>query len=360
MRDAGVGPVRRGDPRRATGEALEAALPGRLRRMRGRPAPAPRTRRSQERLRRHLRAMLGREAALGSALVPTHFERGMESATAAAPVAPGVVVTGHGRPPRRRRAAGRRGARGQLQALRRGLRPRRATTSCTRLQLPALRDPRAARRIGAEPAGGLYMGILSPRITGAVCDDVAGAPRVARPRARGTTGSGSPARPSPPPATPWPASARGRLDAAGARLLLPLVPLRGPVAVSPPDGRAGAGPPRGGRRASRRSPPGRAPARRPCWWRPCGATSRTTASRSSGILVAVVQPGRRGPPGRRGCRRASPMRTMAAAPPAPASTSRPPGSARSTRWPRGSCARTRSPPASTRSSASWTRPRRPR
>ena len=35
-----------------------------------------------------------------------------------------------------------------------------------------------------------------------------------------------------------------------------------------------------------------------------------------------------------GCRRASPMRTTAAGRPAPASTSRPPGSARSTRWPR--------------------------
>ena len=42
----------------------------------------------EERLRRHLRAMLGREAALASALVPQRFEHGMASAGLAAPVAP--------------------------------------------------------------------------------------------------------------------------------------------------------------------------------------------------------------------------------------------------------------------------------
>jgi PD-(D/E)XK nuclease superfamily len=48
-----------------------------------------------------------------------------------------------------------------------------------RLQLP-LYGLLAQEATGAEPAGGLYMGILSPRITGAVRDDVAGAPLAAR------------------------------------------------------------------------------------------------------------------------------------------------------------------------------------
>ena len=48
----------------------------------------------QERLRRHLGAMLERESRLGSGLVPTHFECAMEDDALVAPAAPGVTVTG--------------------------------------------------------------------------------------------------------------------------------------------------------------------------------------------------------------------------------------------------------------------------
>ena len=100
-----------------------------------------------------------------------------------------------------------------------------------RLQLP-LYGILAEEAIGAEPAGGLYMGILSPRITGAVRDDVAGAP-VGRPGEPGRLGADrrrrrgrGPRRGGPHPAGP--------ARPARPELLLPLVPLRGPVAVSPP------------------------------------------------------------------------------------------------------------------------------
>ena len=76
MRDAGVGPCTPAtlDRYRA---ALEAALPAVCAERRPAGAGAAFDALS-ERLRRHLRAMLGREADLGSRLVPTHFERTME------------------------------------------------------------------------------------------------------------------------------------------------------------------------------------------------------------------------------------------------------------------------------------------
>jgi RecB family exonuclease len=133
----------------------------------------------QERLRRHLRAMLGREAALGSALVPRHFERGMASALLAAEVAPGVVVTGTVD----RLDVREDGSAALVVDYKRTGADFSATNDdvIKRLQLP-LYGILARETIGAEPAGGLYMGILSPKITGAVCDDVDGAPVVGRAR----------------------------------------------------------------------------------------------------------------------------------------------------------------------------------
>ncbi len=171
MRDEGAGPCVAAtlDRYRA---ALEAALPEVV--ATARPAGAGAAYEAlQERLRRHLRAMLGREAALGSALVPQRFEHGMASAR----LAPGVEVTGTVN----RLDVARDGSAALVVNYKRSGADFAAASDdvMKRLQLP-LYGILAEEAIGAEPAGGLYMGILSPRITGAVRDDVAGAPMAAR------------------------------------------------------------------------------------------------------------------------------------------------------------------------------------
>ncbi len=175
MRDEGAGPCVAAtlDRYRA---ALEAALPEVV--AAERPAGAGAAYEAlEERLRRHLRAMLGREAALASALVPQRFEHGMASARLAAPVAPGVEVTGTVN----RLDVSRDGRAALVVDYKRSGADFAAASDdvMKRLQLP-LYGILAEEAIGAEPAGGLYMGILSPRITGAVRDDVAGAPVAAR------------------------------------------------------------------------------------------------------------------------------------------------------------------------------------
>jgi RecB family exonuclease len=132
----------------------------------------------QERLRRHLGALLGREAALGSALVPTHFEHRMEDDDLVAAVAPGVAITGTVD----RLDLSESGACLVVDYKRTGSDfTASADDVLRRLQLP-LYGRMAHRTLGlsSPPAGGLYMGILSPKISGAVCDDVAGAPVVGR------------------------------------------------------------------------------------------------------------------------------------------------------------------------------------
>jgi RecB family exonuclease len=127
----------------------------------------------QERLRRHLRALLGREAALGSALVPTHFERRLESAA----LAPGAVVTGA---VDRLDIAPEGGAALVVDYKRSGADFNPSSQDVVRrLQLP-LYGELAREVLGAEPAGGLYMGMLSAKVAGAVCDDVPGAPDAGR------------------------------------------------------------------------------------------------------------------------------------------------------------------------------------
>jgi hypothetical protein len=130
-----------------------------------------------ERMRRHLAAMLGREAALGSRFVPSFFEERIEDTTILEGVAPGVAVSG------------------QLDRLdlaptgehlivvdykRTGADFDPTSEDVTkRLQLP-LYGGMAQRALvrDAQPAGGLYMGMLSPRTTGAVREDVPGGPRL--------------------------------------------------------------------------------------------------------------------------------------------------------------------------------------
>ena len=128
-----------------------------------------------ERLRRHLAAMLGREAALGSSLVPTAFEQRMKDAVI---VGGGVVLSG------------------QLDRLdvspagdvalvvdykRSGAKfDAKGDEVTKRLQLPLYgRMARNTELTTGEAVGGLYMGILTPTVTGAVREDVPGAPAVA-------------------------------------------------------------------------------------------------------------------------------------------------------------------------------------
>jgi RecB family exonuclease len=129
-----------------------------------------------ERLRRHLSAMLGREAALGSALVPTVFERRLEDDLLVADVAPGVVVSGQ----LDRLDVSESGGHALVVDYKRsGARFGASSDDVTqRLQLPLY--GRMAHDVlgGVEPIGGLYMGMLSAGIDGAVRDDVPGAPAV--------------------------------------------------------------------------------------------------------------------------------------------------------------------------------------
>jgi RecB family exonuclease len=153
--------------------ALEAVLPDVCARLR--PAGAGAAYDAlQERLRRHLGAMLERESRLGSGLVPTHFECAMEDDALVAHAAPGVTVTGTVD----RLDLSPAGAVLVIDYKRTG-----SDFSATsddvvrRLQLPLY--GRMARRALGPPsreAGGLYVGLLSPKVAGAVCDDVPGAP----------------------------------------------------------------------------------------------------------------------------------------------------------------------------------------
>jgi hypothetical protein len=128
----------------------------------------------QERLRRHLGAMLERESRLGSGLVPSHFEHALEDEALLAPAAPGVTVTGTVD----RLDLSPSGAVLVIDYKRTG-----SDFSATsddvvrRLQLP-LYGRMARRALGPRgvEAGGLYVGLLAPRIAGAVCDDVPDAP----------------------------------------------------------------------------------------------------------------------------------------------------------------------------------------
>ncbi len=176
MRDEGAGPCVPATLARYRA-ALEEALPGVC--SAARPAGAGAAYDAlQERLRRHLGALLGRDAALGSALVPSHFERTVHDDALVAAAAPGVTVTGTVD----RVNVGVGGAALVVDYKRSGSDFSASTASVVRrLQLP-LYGLMARRTLGlaGEPAGGLYMGLLSPRITGAVCDDVDGAPAVAR------------------------------------------------------------------------------------------------------------------------------------------------------------------------------------
>lgn len=178
MRDEHVGPCVAGTLDRYR-EALEGILPDACAEKRP-PGAGGAYEALQERLRRHLRALLGREAALGSALVPSHFERTMENGDLAGTAAPGVVVAGT--VDRLDLSPG--GAALVVDYKRTSGDFRTSGSDVTRrLQLPLYGImARADLGLAAEPAGGLYMGILSAKISGAVCDDVPGAPVVGRTR----------------------------------------------------------------------------------------------------------------------------------------------------------------------------------
>ena len=128
-----------------------------------------------ERLRRHLVAMLGREAALGSSLVPTAFEQRMKDPVI---VGDGVVLSGQ----LDRLDVSRAGDVALVVDYKRsGAKfDAKGDDVTKRLQLPLY--GRMARNTGlttGEAVGGLYMGMLTPTVTGAVRDDVPGAPAVA-------------------------------------------------------------------------------------------------------------------------------------------------------------------------------------
>lgn len=128
-----------------------------------------------ERLRRHLSAMLGREAALGSRLVPTEFEQRMEDGVL---VGGGVVISGQ---LDRLDVSPAGDAALVVDYKRSGASFEAASEDVTkRLQLPLYgRMAQDTLLSAAEPIGGLYMGMLKPSIHGAVRDDVPGAPAVA-------------------------------------------------------------------------------------------------------------------------------------------------------------------------------------
>jgi RecB family exonuclease len=158
--------------------ALEEILPAVAAELRPRDA-GPAYEALTERLRRHLRAMLGREAALGSALVPTVLERRMADTTILADVAPGVVVSGQ----IDRLDVSPDGAHGLVVDYKRslpGFSPKSEDVT-KRLQLP-LYAKMAETTLGLDfaPIGGLYVGLLEAGAQGAVREDVAGAPAVGK------------------------------------------------------------------------------------------------------------------------------------------------------------------------------------
>jgi RecB family exonuclease len=124
-----------------------------------------------ERLGRHLAAVLGRDAERDSPLVPTVIETRMEDEAILAPVAAGLVLSGQVD----RVDVGREGAvvidykrtKGDFSAAGDDVRKR--------LQLP-LYGVMAERALspGVPAVGGLYVGLLTSSLNGAVRDDVPG------------------------------------------------------------------------------------------------------------------------------------------------------------------------------------------
>jgi RecB family exonuclease len=175
MRDEDAGPCGLATLARYR-EALEAVLPvvAEERRPPGAGAPYAAL---VERLRRHLAAMLGREAALGSTMVPTILEERMEDRTLLAEVAPGVSVSGR----LDRLDVSPDGAHALVVDYKRsgGSFSPKSEDVTKRLQLP-LYGVMARNALGLrfEPIGGLYMGLLTADVDGAVREDVAGAPAV--------------------------------------------------------------------------------------------------------------------------------------------------------------------------------------
>lgn len=126
-----------------------------------------------ERMRRHLSAMLGREAALGSTFVPTHLERRIEDDRIVADVAPGVVISGQ----LDRLDVSPAGDRVLVVDYKRSGADFDPTSDevAKRLQLPLYGRMAAAHLVaGSRSAGGLYMGMLRPKTTGAVVQNVGG------------------------------------------------------------------------------------------------------------------------------------------------------------------------------------------
>lgn len=174
MRDAGVGPCTAGTIERYR-EALDAAV-DELATGHRPPGAGAAYDAIVGRLRRHLRALLGRDAAFSSPLVPTEFEARMLDEDILAPVAPGLVLSGQVD----RLDVGPEGeavvidykrTRGEFQWKDKDVR--------RRLQLPLYGVMARNRSKGAlTPVGGLYMGLLTPAIDGAVSIDAASAPTV--------------------------------------------------------------------------------------------------------------------------------------------------------------------------------------
>lgn len=124
-----------------------------------------------ERMRRHLAAVLGRDAALESPLVPREFERRMLDDVILGDIAPGLVLSGQVD----RLDVGPSGALVVDYKRTSGTFSAKSADVTKRLQLP-LYGVMATNvlALGVPAVGGLYMGLLSPSLTGAVRDDVAG------------------------------------------------------------------------------------------------------------------------------------------------------------------------------------------
>ena len=172
MRDAGTGPCGP-STLSAYREELDRQVPLLADEWRP-PGAGPAYDAMAERMRRHLAAMLGREAALGSRFVPTVFEHRIEDESTLEPVAPGVALSGQ----LDRLDVSPSGEHLIVVDYKRSGAAFDPTSDdvTTRLQLPLYAEmARADLMPGAASAGGLYMGMLVPRTTGAV-RDVPGAP----------------------------------------------------------------------------------------------------------------------------------------------------------------------------------------
>jgi hypothetical protein len=126
---------------------------------------------SAERLGRHLAAVLGRDAALDSPLVPTIFETRMEDAEILAPVAPGLVASGQAD----RLDVGAQGAIVIDYKRTSGDFKTDSADVVQRLQLPLYGVmAEHTQSLGVPAVGGFYVGLLKPSLNGAVRDDVPG------------------------------------------------------------------------------------------------------------------------------------------------------------------------------------------